>query len=157
MNSSQPLATGKYRCTEVQVYPAECGEQLGRDPSEIGSSKSLVKGLFSRGLGGREHFGTRPCQSPSRFGIRLHFLRPLPLPKAYHLCAKANSPSFSEKSPSLPQNSVSSLFRKRALETAFRPFPKIDGKRTLRLDMLNQGWMTLIERLYGRKSPGFGK
>ena len=25
---------------------------------------------------GREHFGTRPCQSPSRFGIRLHFLRP---------------------------------------------------------------------------------
>ena len=25
---------------------------------------------------GREHFGTRPCQSPSRFGIRLHFVRP---------------------------------------------------------------------------------
>ena len=26
------LATGKYGCTEVRVYPAECGEQLGRDP-----------------------------------------------------------------------------------------------------------------------------
>ena len=28
----QELATGKYGCTEVRVYPAECGEQLGRDP-----------------------------------------------------------------------------------------------------------------------------
>ena len=26
------LATGKNGCTEVRVYPAECGEQLGRDP-----------------------------------------------------------------------------------------------------------------------------
>ena len=26
------LATGKYGCIEVRVYPAECGEQLGRDP-----------------------------------------------------------------------------------------------------------------------------
>ena len=25
-------ATGKYGCREVRVYPAECGEQLGRDP-----------------------------------------------------------------------------------------------------------------------------
>ena len=29
---------------------------------------------------------------------------------AYHMCAKANSPSFLKNSPSLPQNSVSSLF-----------------------------------------------
>ena len=29
--------------------------------------------FFSRVFLGREHFGTRPCQSPSRFGIRLHF------------------------------------------------------------------------------------
>ena len=36
------LATGKYGCTEVRVYPAECGEQLGTDPSKFGSSKSLV-------------------------------------------------------------------------------------------------------------------
>ena len=27
-------------------------------------------------FGWRERFGTRPSQSPSRFGIRLHFLRP---------------------------------------------------------------------------------
>ena len=26
------LATGKYGCTEIRVYPAECGEQMGRDP-----------------------------------------------------------------------------------------------------------------------------
>ena len=42
---------------------------------------------------------------------------------AYYLCAKANSPSFSQNSPSLPQNSVSSLFRNSTLETVFRPFP----------------------------------
>ena len=41
------LATGKYGCTEVWVYPAECGEQLGTDPSKIGSSKSLVLKSFS--------------------------------------------------------------------------------------------------------------
>ena len=29
------------------VYPAECGEQLGTDPSKIGSSKSLVLKSFS--------------------------------------------------------------------------------------------------------------
>ena len=40
------LATGKHGCTEARVYPAECGEQLGRDPSEIGSSKSLVLKRF---------------------------------------------------------------------------------------------------------------
>ena len=42
---------------------------------------------------------------------------------AYYLCARANSPSFSQNSPSLPQNSVSSFFRNSTLETVFRPFP----------------------------------
>ena len=37
---------------------------------------------------------------------------------AFYLCAQANSPS-------LPQNSVSSLFRNSTLETVFRPFPSI--------------------------------
>ena len=46
---------------------------------------------------------------------------------AYCLCAKANSLSASQNSPSLPQNSVSSLFRKSTLKTVFCPFPK---KRT---------------------------
>ena len=43
---------------------------------------------------------------------------------AYYLCGKANSPSFSQNSPSLPLNSVSSLLRNSTLETVFRPFPK---------------------------------
>ena len=43
----QQLATGKYGCTEVRVYPTECSKQLGRDPSKNGSSKSFVlKGGF---------------------------------------------------------------------------------------------------------------
>ena len=29
------------------MYPTECGEQLGTDPSKIGSSKSLVLKSFS--------------------------------------------------------------------------------------------------------------
>ena len=29
------------------MFPAECGEQLGRDPSKIGSSKSLVLKSFA--------------------------------------------------------------------------------------------------------------
>ena len=40
-------ATGKYGCTEVRVYPAECGEQLGRDPLKYWSSKCLVLKRFS--------------------------------------------------------------------------------------------------------------
>ena len=49
---------------------------------------------------------------------------------AYYVCvcAKANSPSFSQNSPSLPQNSVSSLFRNSTLETVFRPFPIREGQ-----------------------------
>ena len=51
---------------------------------------------------------------------------------AYYWCAKANSPSFSQNPPSLPQNSVSSFFRNSTLETVFRPFPtfllEIKGK-----------------------------
>ena len=41
---------------------------------------------------------------------------------AYHLCAKAISPSSSQNSPSLPQDSMSSLFRNSTLETVCRPF-----------------------------------
>ena len=66
------LATGKYGCRKGQVYPAECGEELGRDPLKNGSSKSLVL----KSLGGREHLGTHSCSSPSHFGIRLYFVRP---------------------------------------------------------------------------------
>ena len=47
LSVAENLATGKYGCTEVRVYPAECGEQLRTDPSKIGSSKSLVLKSFS--------------------------------------------------------------------------------------------------------------
>ena len=43
---------------------------------------------------------------------------------AYGLCAQANSPSFSQNSPNLPQNWVSYLVWNRSLETVFRPFPR---------------------------------
>ena len=43
---------------------------------------------------------------------------------AYYLCAKANSPSLTQNSPILPQNSVGSLLRNSTLETVFRPFPR---------------------------------
>ena len=48
-----------------------------------------------------------------------------------YLCAKANSPSFRQNLPSLPQNSVrlSSLFRNSILETVFRPFPIFPSSR----------------------------
>ena len=49
---------------------------------------------------------------------------------AYYLCAKANSPSVLQKSPSLPQNSVRlsefsspKQYSRNSIETVFRPFP----------------------------------
>ena len=48
----------RYGCIPRSAHgvPTECGEQLGRDPSKNGSSKSLVSKSFFLG---REHFGTR--------------------------------------------------------------------------------------------------
>ena len=49
---------------------------------------------------------------------------------AYHLCAKANSPSFSQNSPSCHKTqwgSVSYLLRTSTLEIVFRPFPSHKG------------------------------
>ena len=65
-----------------------------------------------------------------------------------HLCVNANSPSFSQNSPSLAQSSVSSLFRNSALETVFR-LPMImklnfleNGPRTCEgLRVLSSGWL----------------
>ena len=45
--NTRQLATGKYGCRKARVCPAECGQQLGRDPSKHGSSKSLVLKSFS--------------------------------------------------------------------------------------------------------------
>ena len=35
------LVTGKYGCRQVRVYPAECSEQLGSDPSKMGVPNPL--------------------------------------------------------------------------------------------------------------------
>ena len=73
------LATGKYGCTEVRVYPAECGEQLGRDPSKIGSSKSQCFEEFFRG---GNTLGFVPASLPHTLGYACTFLRPhFPSPK----------------------------------------------------------------------------
>ena len=78
------LVTGKYGCTEVRVYPAECGEQLGTDPSKIGSSKSLVLKSFS----GEGTLWDSSLPPPSHFGIRLHFYAPTSPPsKVAPICS----------------------------------------------------------------------
>ena len=72
------LATGKYGCTEVRVYHAECIQQLGRDPSKIGSSKSLVlKSFFWTG----NTLGLLPLVSLTFWDTPGLFAPPLSLPK----------------------------------------------------------------------------
>ena len=46
----------------------------------------------------------------------------------FFVCAKASSPSFSQSSPSLPQNSLSPFWNS-PLETIFRPFPTQKSQR----------------------------
>ena len=57
----------KYGC-----IPRSAANNLGEIPKKLGAPSLL----FWRVLGWRERFRTRPCQYPSHFGIRLHFLRP---------------------------------------------------------------------------------
>ena len=65
--------------------------------------------LFCRVFLGREHFGTRSCQSPSRFGIRLHFLHPhFPSPK--FMCLNEHEPKCDKLSGPLNRlNAILSL------------------------------------------------
>ena len=74
---------------------------------------------------------------------------------AYYSCAKANSPSFAQNSLSLPQNSVSSLFRNSTVETVFCPFPNwtwVYAERCLRDACVMVGWGS---RERGVDSRGF--
>ena len=75
--------------TGVQRYgciPQSAANNLGEFPQKLGAPNPLFWRVFL----GREHLGTRPCQSPSRFGIRLHFLRPhFPSP---NLCLRDSEP-----------------------------------------------------------------
>ena len=85
----QRLVKGKYRCRKVRVYPAECGEQLGRDPSKNGSSKSLVF---------KESVGLVPSSHPHSLGY------------ACTLCAP-HFPSPKENAPSqVPKTTRKALF-----------------------------------------------
>ena len=70
---------------------------------------------------------------------------------------------FSQNSPSLPQNSVSSLFRNSILETVFRPFPSdfslaTQGKWPLAGDSLQNGHFPCVawenRMSQGRKPRG---
>ena len=60
------------------MYPAECGEQLGRDPNKIGSSKSLV--LKSFGVE-RTFWDSSLLVSLTLWDTPALFTPPLPLPQ----------------------------------------------------------------------------
>ena len=91
---------------DPQVRKSRNGVKIGNGPNTVSESTVSNPELS-------EFFGAHWVP-----GIELsEFL------SAYYLCAKANSPSFLQNSPSLPQNSVSSLLRNSTLETVFRPFP----------------------------------
>ena len=76
--------------------------------------------LTRRGHFCRDTWDTRPSSGFSEI-FCVFFLCALFAP---YLCAKANSPSFSQNSTRLPQNSVSSVFRNSTLETVFCLFHK---------------------------------
>ena len=82
-NRANVIITWPQGSTGVQRYgciPRSAANNLGEIPQKLGAPNPL----FWRGFGGRERFGTRPCQSPSRFWIRQHFLHPhFPSPKLH--------------------------------------------------------------------------
>ena len=104
--------TGR-RVRKIRVHPAERSEQLGRDPSKKGSPNLLFLRVFLW----REHFGTRPFQSPSLSGIRLYVVRPhFPSPKGHSgnirpksLCL-CSSPECTEPSHSQSQQILSQTY-----------------------------------------------
>ena len=81
--------------TGVQRYgciPRSAANNLGEIPQKLGAPNPLFRRVFFLG---RERFGTRPCQSPSHFGIRLYFLRPhFPSPNFRSLFGNLPCPSF---------------------------------------------------------------
>ena len=62
------------------MYPAECGEQLGRDPSKFGSSESLIL----RSLGGDgTHWDSSLLVSLTLWDTPVLFTPPLALPQIH--------------------------------------------------------------------------
>ena len=62
------------------MYPEECGEQLGRDPSKIGSSKSLV---LKRSSGEGTLWDSSLPVSLTLWDTPTLFTPPLPLPQLF--------------------------------------------------------------------------
>ena len=63
------------------MYPAECGEQLGRDCSKFGSSKSFVL----KSLLGRAHIDSSPLVSLTLWDTLVLVTTPLPSPHTHGL------------------------------------------------------------------------
>ena len=69
------LATGKYRCREVRVYPAECDEQLGR-------------GYFEESLAGENVLGLVPASLPHTLAYACAFYAPTSPPPSLQTAKK---------------------------------------------------------------------
>ena len=90
--------------------------------SSTPSSAPLLPPNLGRG---RIRFRRVRFQTPSSVSFLAHRVPGRELSEflsAYYLCGQANWPSFSQNSPSLPPNPVSSLFRNSTFETVFCPF-----------------------------------
>ena len=90
-------------------YPTKIRQTGAIPPSAILSRKGIAR------YGGVSRTGPLWFQTPNSVSFPGSELSEFF--SAYDLCAKANSPSFSQNSPSLPRNSVSSLLRNSTLET----------------------------------------
>ena len=98
----QTLAKGKYGCTEVRVYPTECGEQLGTDPSKIGE---LQIPCFEEFFWGGNTLGLVPASLPHALGYACTFYAPTsPSPKT------GGSPTFFGKGRQIVSRTLSGLF-----------------------------------------------
>ena len=87
----------------VQRYG--CIPRSARTTLEIPKKLGAPNLLFWRVFGWRERFGTRPCRSPSRFGIRMHFFVPLlPLPNSLRQQKRRKPPS--QKNPRAHKNKI---------------------------------------------------
>ena len=73
------LATGKYGCREVRVYPTECGEQLERDPS-----KKLQIPCFKEFFWGGNTSGLVPSCRPHSLGYAFTLYAPTSEPRLGH-------------------------------------------------------------------------
>ena len=80
------------------MYPAECGEQLGRVPSKIGSSKPLVLKSFFSGEGTLWDPSLPVSLSVTLWGTPALSTPPLPLPQSRF---RGNSQSRSKVGPTV--------------------------------------------------------